>query len=242
MYFNLILEEQPQVQKFQRAHIVEHDLANYNDMSRDFHYCLTFMYTYQLRNEHYVRHIVVYTKGKYGDCGSIRFVRDQASLSEVKGNIHNFSSKGYVNTGMSSFQDSRGLHYLSTFMSINRRVIGYYQRSNRLLYSIKKARAKSMVPFFLDGTYNGLPQEGPQSFTLLCFKSKQKLNAEDVSVQQYLVNRPTFSLDDVMADIDAAAEKGVPQVPVSAMVLYRENRNSTVNMKVVVLLVNPKIL
>ena len=243
-FFNLILENKSDVQKYQLAHIDDSDLQRTLSIARSYNFCLSLHYSYHLPREHSVKHIVVYTKGQYRDCSNVKFHQDQ-SIQQVAQNFRNMSTAGYVGTGISSFQNYQGLHYMSTFRKLASTVTAQYVTTkSNLEYRIRRKVKKNMVPFFIDGTYDGTLGVGPQAYSLFCFQSKHKVRKEDVLVLDYPVKQTGFTVSDVYSDVDAASKSDMALVPVSTMVWFakpRANTNSP-RMRLVILLLSSNLL
>ena len=219
-YFNIILNDQPGVQKFQVADATDRDIASHDWQAGQYGYCKTFQFKYHLPGDHYARSIAVYVHAQ--DC-KYKFKDKQRNIVDISAEFQTKRTEGYKACGISSYEDYQGVHYLSSFTKSNATVTPiYFERQGFRSFTrrLKKLSRHGYVTYYVGGTYIGEPGVGPTTFTMMYYQVKKSISKNSVKVLAYknILGRH-FSQELVQKAI--AEKMKANMLPVSSIVWYK---------------------
>lgn len=225
-YFNLILEDQPGVEKYLLANRTDSDIAYFDQLASISGYCKTFQFKYHLPGDHYSRSIAVYVKTQ--DC-KYSFTDGLRGIVDISADYQTKYSKGYRVVGISSYEGYRGVQYFLSFKKSNASVIpvffnpiGWYKNLARKFNKINNV---GYVTYNIGGTYFGEPGVGPTTYTMVSYKTGKRTSKDSQKLLQFKnIYKRHFSQEKVQLSVADQMKDGM--IPVSAMVLYRRKRNT----------------
>ena len=226
-YFNLILDDQPGVKKFQVANCTDRDIDIYDKQASRVGFCKTFQFKYHLPGDHYPRSIAVYVKEQ--DCKYV-FTDGQKNFNDINDDYETKQREGYRTLGISSYEGYREVQYLSRFKKSNVSVLARYfehrgfKNFRRRLTKLSNA---GYVTYYVGGMYSGEPGVGPTTFAMMSYRTKKQLDKDSVKVLEYknMISRH-FSQELVQKAIAKEMKKGM--LPVSSFVWYKSKKSSKV--------------
>ena len=224
-YFNLILEDQPGVAKFQLANRTDSDIAYYDQLASKYDYCKTFQFKYHLPGDHYSRSVAVYVKAQ--DC-KYTFTDGLSDRVDISADYQTKYAKGYRVVGISSYEGYKGVRYLLSFKRSSASVVpnlfvqlGWHNNFARRFNKINKG---GYVAYNIAGTYNGEPGVGPTTYTMVSYRTERHISKDSTKLLEYKnIYKHSFSQEKVELSVADQMKDGM--IPVSAMVLYRRKRS-----------------
>lgn len=229
-YFNLILEDQPGVGKFQLVNLTDSDIARFDQLASNSGFCKTFQFKYHLPGDHYSRSIAVYVKAP--DC-KYCFTDGLRDIPDISADYQTKYAKGYRVVGISSYEGYRGVQYLLSFKKSNASVIpnlfnplGWHKNFAKKFSKINNV---GYVTYNLVGTYFGDPGVGPTTYTMLSYRTGRRISKDSQKLLEFKnIYKRHFSQEKVKLSVADQMKDGM--IPISAMVLYRRKKDSNIKM------------
>lgn len=205
-------------------------MANYDQQAGSYGYCKTFQFKYHLPGDHYARSIAVYVHAQGQDC-KYKFTDGQKDIVNISADYQTKYREGYRASGISSYEDHRGVWYLSSFKKSNASVLPIYfeyEGFRNFARKLKKlSNAFGYVTYYVGGTYIGEPGVGPTTFTMMSYRVGRHISKDGVKVLVYKnILSHKFSQELVQKAIAEKAKDGL--LPVSSIVWYQRRKSGKI--------------